>query len=82
MVNKYFEGQFPTKITFEDDSFDLTTVDFNKLGTFTTPSIKASTKEKFNATLLDPSGNLRQLNCEVDQIINGAVIGRWTEISQ
>jgi hypothetical protein len=80
MANKYFEGEFPTKIRFEDDSFDLTTVDFDKQGRFTTKSPKALSEKKFSASLLDPSGNLRELACEVEEIAEGSVIGRWTEI--
>lgn len=81
MSRYYFEGDFPTKITFEDDSFDLTTICIDKSGTFSTRSKKANLEKKFNASFVDQLGNLIELECEVEAASNGAVIGKWIDCS-
>jgi len=81
-TDKFFEGQMPAKITFDDDSFDLTTVEFDKSGRFSTDSLLATTQRRFRASTLDEAGILREFSCEVQNISNGRVIGIWKEIDQ
>ena len=80
MTNNYFSGRFPTKITFEDDSFDLAEIEINKDGQFSMTLGKEILDKNFNASVLDKNGNLRELKCEVKNFSQGEVLGSWIEI--
>lgn len=80
MKKNFFEGLFPIKIQF-DDSEELTTMNFNRDGSFETISKKISLKKKFKASVIDGyTGELREFLCEVERSELETRFGRWTEI--
>lgn len=82
MKEKLFKGNMPTKITFDDDSFDMTTIEFKDTGQFSTDSLKAVNKKRFRASVVDSKGELREFQCEVENVETGHVSGKWTELDQ
>ena len=74
LILETLEGNYPVKLEFEDDSFDLTTAIFHKSGKITCESRKALSFSKFRLVVLDQSGRLREIECcVVELLLNGVI---------